>query len=433
MRTTPTKVGLLAALAALAVLGIYLATAREEPVSPAAGTSRAPIDTAYVWQRQWTPAVADGVRRAADAMGAFMVLAAEFPVEDGRMRCVKTNADWTLFAAVKRPVWMVLRVHVIPGIEEADRRRAAAETLADATRGILDNAPVGGLQIDYDCATEDLGHYATLLEIVREGLPGVPMSITALPAWLRQPEFAAVVEDLDYFVLQVHSLEPPVHMDDAATLCDASRIPRWVDAAARLKTAFYVALPTYGYRLIFDAAGNFSGLGGEEVEETYDGCTTRELAADPATLAAVVRALREAPPPHWRGFAWFRLPVEGDQLNWTWPVLENVMNGQSPETDLHVEVRTPSSHLYEVWIVNKGVYRPVEPIRVAGDWRDGGVVAHDVVGGFRRVGGQSDATWELAGPVPHPGEETMVAWFRLASDEDVPDAGFHVVTQEGSP
>jgi len=158
-------VGLLAAFVVLAVLTLYLASLLWEP----APAPRHAENAMYVWQQHWSPSVVAGIGDATDAADSFVVLGAEFPVEDGRMRCRRTSADWRLFTAVERPVWVVLRVHKVPRIEATEGRRAAAETLAQAARGILDairgtDTPVHGVQLDYDCAAENLAHCATHCE-----------------------------------------------------------------------------------------------------------------------------------------------------------------------------------------------------------------------------------------------------------------------------
>ena len=294
-------------------------------------------------------------------------------------------------------------------------------------------APLRGIQLDYDCATGDLPYYAAFLAAFRGEIPDVPFAITALPTWLRQPAFLEILQGLDHYVLQVHSLERPDRVDKPATLCDTSLAAGWIRDAAALGRPFYLALPTYGYRLFFDASGAFAGLGAEEPEETYTGCTTREIRADPAAIAALVRTLRADPPPQWRGFAWFRLPVDGDRLNWTWPVLAAVMQGQAPQAELSAELRSPSPGLYEVWVRNNGAFRPLKPIRIGGDWITAPMAARDALGGFRFAEGPPHAAASLTGPAPCPGEETMAAWFRLAEETHPPDSACHVLELETSP
>jgi hypothetical protein len=432
MRVVLLKVGLAVFCVALMVVFLYFALKESEGV-PGGGPHPAafPLEKSiYVWQQQWSSEEAVSVRQAAGTTDAFMVLGTEFVLRDARLQHRIMEVDWPLFAAVGRPVWIVLRVHQLPGFEQAEDLDRSIRRLAHVGREVLQtarkaHATVLGIQLDYDCATEHLGHYDSLLHKFSEELPNEALSITALPAWLRQPEFVSVLGPLDHYVLQVHSIEAPAHADEPVVLCDAARVRGWVREASLLGVPFLVALPTYGYRLFYDTNGNYVGLGAEGKEELYAECTTREVRADPGEIAGLVRALRAEHAPNCRGFAWFRLPVEGDRLNWTWPVLEQVMGGRAPRAQLRTEVRNPSPALYEVWVANRGISRPVEPIRIAVDWRGGVVLAHDAVGGFRCtfVG---EEVGELTGMAPSAGEVAMAAWFRLTPKEEGQAAGMHV-------
>ena len=419
MRTTLTRLGL--AAAALCFVGVAIRLAKvNQPdacVSVLPAASNLPGNAVYVWQHHWSPAVLAGIEQASTATDVFMVLGAELTLNDGRLRSRTPNADWRVFAATIRPVWVVLRIHELPDIRSAEGRTASAETLANVTRQLLDDmsnsrAQPSGVQVDYDCATENLGHYASLLRLFREQLPEAAVSITTLPAWFGQPEFANLLAGVDHYILQVHSLEKPARPDDPVALCDTSRVPGWLEQAESLGVPFYLALPTYGYRLSFGADGEFVGLNAEESEESWEGCTTREVMADPVAIAGLVRTLKARPPSFMLGFAWFRLPVEGDRLNWSWPLLEKVVAGQAPEPELRAEVRSPSENLYEVWVTNMGMFRPMEPIQIPVDWISGSGIAHDALSGFQFNTASAEAG-NLVGKAPAPGEESLAAWFRM--------------------
>jgi len=431
MRTRSFRVGLPVVLAVMIVVLLSFALFRRGPSALPSASHRLhePENAIYLWQRQWGASVGQAVERAAPAVDSFMVLGAEFVVADGELRCRLTGAEWSLFATAKRPVWVVLRAHELPVVDTPEGRGQAVGMLAGTARDIIGTArdagaPVHGIQLDYDCPTEDLGHYAHLLEKLREELKGVPVSVTALPTWLGRPGFRSVLEGLDHFVLQVHSLARPADAGDPAILCDTTRVAGWVKDAASLQCPFYVALPAHGYRLVFDAGGELVEVGAEGLEEVHAGGITQEVRADPAAIAGVVRALRALPPSCRRGVAWFRLPVEGDRLNWRWTVLEQVMAGRAPRVELVAEVRRPSEGLYEVWVVNGGEYRPTEPIRVRVDWTGGTVAAHDALGGFRYAGGPGNVGGHLLGTAPDAGEEGMAAWFRFTRADTGQDVVF---------
>jgi hypothetical protein len=345
-------------------------------------------------------------------MDTFMALGAEFNAQGDTLHADVFPVDWSAFG---KPVWIVIRAHRLPGIDEPEGRSNAADALAQIARDILANAgDAQGVQIDYDCATANLPHYADLMDALRGRLPDTPLSITALPTWLPQRSFKDLVADLDHFVLQAHSLERPDHIDDPVTLCNTAKVSGWVARADELGVPFYVALPTYGYRLLFDERGAFAGIRAEQDEQNLLGHTVKEVYADPAAIAGIVRTTMAKPPRHCRGFVWFRLPVEGDRLNWTWPTLARVMDGRAPDSEIHIEVRSPQPDLHEVWVANRGGYRPAEPLRIAVEWTYSEMVAHDALGGFRCNAESHVDSARITGPAPAPGDERMAAWYRFA-------------------
>lgn len=382
----------------------------------------APQQAIYIWQRQWTPAVEQALSQASDVVNAVMVLACEFETE----KRSPVAAGWKALAATKKPVWVVIRARQLPGIGERSRRAAMARGMAALARGALaagrgSGTQMAGVQIDYDSPTAGLKNYAAFLTDLRRKLPDTPLSITALPDWLSQPAFRDVLRGLDHFVLQVHSLDKPSNVDNPVTLCDPARARQWIRAAGKLNCPFYVALPTYGYRLFFDAPGDFVALGAEGGPQSLASGSSQELHADPKAMAALVREIGPDLPSNALGWAWFRLPVEGDRLNWTWPVLRGVMAGQAPQAVLHAEMRTPSEGLYEVWVRNGGDYCPAKPIRVTVRYSDAKIGAYDTLNGFRAQESGEAGTMSLEGSAPKPGAEAMVAWYRMTpADSEKP-------------
>lgn len=406
--------------------GMVLINPRERHSAKPLTRRAPPTHAVYVWQHKWSPEVVTGIQKASRATTAFMVLGAEITFDKGEPRYRMPDVCWDALAATTKPVWVVLRIHELPEIRRAEQRNASAVLLADVARTLLHEMArfgiqASGVQLDYDCAAEDLAEYASLLRMFREDLPNVSVSLTALPSWLNQPDVPGALAEVDHYVLQVHSIETPGHIDDPIKLCDTARVPGWLQHAVALGFPFLLALPTYGYRLNFAPGGEFLGLVAEDSQEARVGCTTREIMADPVEIASLVCALRSEPPAHLLGFAWFRLPVQGDRLNWSWPVLEKVMQGQMYKLDVRTGVRSPSPHLHEVWVKNEGDISPGEPIHIRVDWINGSLVAHDALAGFGFSPVSGDAG-ELIGRAPLPGEECMAAWFRLdpADGETVP-------------
>ncbi len=381
-----------------------------------------PKNLVYVWQQHWSPAVIESVTTAGKIIDGFMVLGAEFVVEDGILRCLRPNIDWALLAGTRRPVELVVRAHVLPKIETINGRENAAEALENVVRKLcknIDDNLFSGLQIDFDCPTEDLVHYSALLKLLHEKMPDVALSITTLPTWLHQKQdFRELVKDLDHYILQVHSFSRPRDIDDTVTLCNSSLVPVWVKEATAFGCPFYVALPTYGYRMHFDINGAFTGITAEGIDATYEEDSTREVLTDPVVMGKLVTALKTSSLRHCRGFVWFRLPVQGDRLNWSWQTLVSVMNGEAPHSDVRMELRKPQPGLYEIWLVNHGAHHPTKESCITLDWQNTGLQACDVVGGFKSEFKHEGLGCKLIGIAPHPGEEKAVAWFRFSAPLD---------------
>ncbi|MCC6145777.1 MAG: DUF3142 domain-containing protein, partial [Candidatus Hydrogenedentes bacterium] len=327
---------------------------------PAPARSRDPLaQEAYVWQRAWTPEVSAAVHAAAKAFSGYSIIAAECRLDEAP---VIPEVDWAALAA-QRPVTLVLRANVsfVPALEEAPEEVAQAwAAVLAASLAVAEKAgvTVAGVQLDYDCPTARIAAYAKAAAAFAAAFPHIETSLTALPDWLRSADFPALVKPLDYFVLQVHGLEPPTTADAPVVLCRADRVEAWSSQAAQAGVPFFLALPTYGYDIAYDEHGNFAGLAAELPMDRRPYPTLRTVMPDPDAMARIVRGLSAEHPAALRGVIWFRLPVEGDRLNWTMPALQQVMQGIAPQFELHAEVRTPQEGLYEIWLASTGDYQP---------------------------------------------------------------------------
>ncbi|MCC6694487.1 MAG: DUF3142 domain-containing protein [Candidatus Hydrogenedentes bacterium] len=397
-----------------AALGLYL---RRQSLT---GPPRDLEQTYYVWQMQWTDSVREAVREASPGAAQVMVLLGEINTKNDALALTAAMPDWNALSQARARVTLVLRANVGLGNHlSVERRAKTADYLAGVLKGAQEKAQaagveVAGLQLDYDCPSSKLGDYRGLLDALRERHAATQLSITVLPTWLRRWEFADLVEGLSYYVLQVHSLEPPENVDSPIMLCDTSRIPGYLRKAAAVGVPFYLALPTYGYRFAFDSEGRFKALSAEGPQPAWDPSYRVKLVmTDPEEIAAVVRSVREAPPRACLGFAWFRLPVSSDELNWTWPTLQAVSQGRVPETSLHAEVRNPSGGLYEIWLANAGETRVWKAVAFDVTWEGHRLVAHDLLGGFEGQPAPEKTSLRAVGPAPRGAEPAMVAWLRV--------------------
>jgi hypothetical protein len=292
--------------------------------------SDALTNDAYIWQRVWTPAVAQAMHDGAADVRQWRVLAAQ---TDRAGRLQVFHPDITALSSSGKPVVLVVRID--GQLIQWNEALLLADTVALWTSWQGHGIRLAGLEIDHDGGTARLPAYAHYLAALRSSLPGVRLSITALPAWLHSPDLAAVLAQVDESVLQVHAVRNP-----RAGLFDGALAMRWVDDyAQRGDKPFRVALPTYGSRVSWDAQGHLVSVQ-SEAGVLDAGDDSRELLATPQEVAAFLARLQHDPPAHLAGIVWFRLPIASDDRAWSLPTWLAVMRQQP----LHGEV-TASARL----------------------------------------------------------------------------------------
>ncbi|NBC11587.1 MAG: DUF3142 domain-containing protein [Planctomycetes bacterium] len=396
------------------------------PVAPVPRTSGPMSHEAFVWQRSWGDAERAAVEPGAGRFSRLLVLAGE--VDLSRDRAVLGTPDDAALRQSGAAIGLVIRIEPWPGpFHETD-------AVVDVCRRAVQRARGAGiepveLQLDFDCGQRKLDGYAVWLSAVRAALDelpggGVPVTITALPAWLDRGAFRRLARQTDGYVLQVHSLQRPATIDEPATLCDPVAARRWVEQAARLGTPFRVALPTYSYVLGFDppeSGGAFHGIAAEGELHTLDPAKRWTLLrADPAAMAALVQGWSADRPMLMDGLVWFRLPVADDQLNWPWPTLDAVLDGREPKRSQVAESRRVEPGLIEIVLHNDGEADLPWPERVRVDWPGASPIARDGLAGYRwvepgRLSRAAAPAWERFGP----GQQITIAWLRFAHDTEV--------------
>jgi hypothetical protein len=378
---------------------------------------------AYVWQRSWSPAVREAVRQASEISG-FVVLAAEVELRQGAPRVTRVPLDGSLKNGGK-PVGAALRVTTFPS-RFADEP-GIVRLLQRLTRDVAAEARAKGIalseiQIDYDCPESKLDDYRGLLSGLREAAAPVPLTLTALPSWMRQRRaFAKLIAAADGYVLQVHSLAPPAGPKGEIPLLKPAEARDWVEQAARFGRPFRVALPTYGYLAAFDSQGRLIGLSAEGPLLSWPrGIAVRAARSDPAAMAGLVQDWIGDRPRELTGILWYRLPVAGDRLNWSWPTLRAVMAGRTPRAAVRVAVREPEPGLVEIDLFNAGNGEAALPSSVWVGWRDGAFLAADGLAGYQVVFDKGNVRLEQPGPgLLQPGERRTIAWLRFASRTEI--------------
>jgi hypothetical protein len=283
--------------------------------------TRSPLSQdAYVWQRQWTPAVVAALEAAPPPIRAWRVLTAQADA-GGHLRATAVDRD--ALRKSGRPVVLVVRIE---GQLLLWDERLLRDDLRVLVASWQDHSiPLAGVEIDHDCGTARLAFYARFLTQVRAELPAtLLLSITALPAWLGDAALGDVLAAVDEAVLQVHAVGDP-----RGGLIDPDQALRWTARfSRRTSKPFRVALPTYGSRVMWDDEGAILAVESER-PRLASGASATELMAAPADMKALRDALADAGLPHLAGVAWFRLPTEADRRAWSPATWRAVVDGTS--------------------------------------------------------------------------------------------------------
>jgi len=306
-------------------------------------TDAPPLDQQlYVWQRQWTTDHEPALSDSRTDFSTLRVLGLQaFP-----------NAAWTraridpvLLKRDGRPLIAVIRLDgQLKALDQQDITTQIQQLINDwQTQGLS----LAGVEIDHDAGNVRLLAYREFLTHLRAALPtSMPLSITALPAWLDSPELPALLSTVDSTVLQVHAVTDP-----RRGLFDPDQARQWAKAWSRITVKpFYLALPSYGVALL--PSGDGAPLVESEVSIELGG-RRRELMADPRQLRQLAGELRADPPAHLAGLIWFRLPLANDRRAWSLTTLRAVARGDALLSQLKVSLTTQNG-LYDIGLRNEG-------------------------------------------------------------------------------
>ncbi|MHA3734186.1 DUF3142 domain-containing protein [Pseudomonas sp. Eth.TT006] len=296
----------------------------------------------YIWQRQWTPAHDAALRDSRESFSTLRVLALQAFPNDGWHRA---RIDAALLRQDGRPLIAVIRLD--GQLKSLDQEQVTAQILQVLADWQTQGLTLSGVEIDHDAGNARLPDYTEFLTHLRSTLPAsLPLSITALPAWLGSPQLPGLLATVDSSVLQVHAVSDP-----RRGLFDPEQAQRWANDWAKIsRKPFYLALPAYGVALLADAGG--APVVESEVPVERDG-QRRELLADPLQLSQLAKALREDPPAHLAGLIWFRLPLANDRRAWSLITLRAVAAGDALRSELGLSF---SEHdgLYDIHLTNPG-------------------------------------------------------------------------------
>ena len=405
----------LAVLSALSAAGTVVVSCRD-------GAPAGPLrQSAYVWQRAWTPGVAEAVSNAPAGWVRLVALAAQVDWSGSRAVPVRVAINSGALKSSGCAVGLALRVTGCA--EPLPAEGPAVAALCSVAQSVVADARSRGikpaeLQVDYDCPERRLAEYADWVTRLREAVRPVPVRVTVLPSWLRHRDCRALLQRVDGCVLQVHWLQDTA---DGVRLFDADAARVAVRAMARLGVPFDVALPTYAYLAAHDEGGRLLGVSAEGPLPNWPrSARVDRVRAEPADVAALVHEWMEQRPAFMGGVIWYRLPVAGDSLNWAPATWARVRRGEVPQPDARALLEWRGERLADVVVTNAGDDEAAMEGRTF--WVDAGhgrLDACDGVGGFTvrsvasnrvEVGMNAGARREFL----RPGKRRVVGWVRVA-------------------
>ena len=378
---------------------------------------------AYVWQRVWNGSVSEAVTNHGAAFSNLVVLRGEIAWHDGHPEVIPARVDYAALVGAHRPVGIALRIGGFAGPFSSTNQTTAF--LSQLATTLIAEARSNGIspsefQIDFDCAASKLDGYRVWVESIRKRIAPTPLTITALPSWLKEPGFKRLVEGTDGYVLQVHSVERPKNIDAPFTLCDPEVARRAVELAGKMGVSFRVALPTYGYLLAFDKTGRFIGLSAEGPNKSWlADVQVREVHSDPLEMARLVQGWATNRPSTLSGIIWYRFPTIVDNFNWRWKTLGAIVASRFPRESLRGETRQIETGLVEINLVNDGELDLSSRLVVEVRWsrvREARLVAADGLHGFSTLNaGPSSITFQKQSQPGRiaAGENLTIGWLRF--------------------
>lgn len=364
----------------------------------------------YVWQRQWTPAHELALNDSRNDFSTLRVLALQAFPNAGWSRA---RVDSALLRRDARPLIAVIRLD--GQLKALDSQAVTAQILQVLADWQGQGLTLAGIEIDHDAGNARLPAYIGFLAHLRTALPAnLPLSITALPAWLDSPQLPALLATVDSSVLQVHAVSDP-----RRGLFDSEQARRWAKAWGRVTDKpFYLALPAYGVALLPDVDG--APVVESEVPLERGG-QRRELLADPQQLGRLANELREDRPAHLAGLIWFRLPLANDRRAWSLSTLRAVARGDALSSHLGV-VFTEQNGLQDIALRNVGNLDSAWPARITVKAR--GCEGADALAGYalQQTADLLTFTRLRDGRLPAGGQRA-IGWARCAN---IDQGGSHV-------
>ena len=350
----------------------------------------------------WTAEHVQALAQSKTDFTALRVLALQLHQTRTGPVWTQAKVDLSLLAADGRYVQLVVRL-------DGQLRHLPTTVLQQKLLALLhlwqqQGVKVTQLELDYDCASSQLGAYAFWIKELRQLLPAsLPLSITALPDWLGKAGWSELQQQTDQLTLQVHSVLSPQQGIFQAELAKS-----WAQLlAAQAQKPFYIAVPSYHSALLKQDDGWLV-----ESEQPLQSQSERhELWLDAQQVQDFSLWLKQQNWPLLQGLAWFRLPLPSDKRSWSYAQLQAVSSGKALAADLKISVQDKAPH-FELVAENHGFIAAPLPAQI----NLSGVLcsAADGVSGYQfnfpKDKNQLQFVLRKAEAVLQPGQRLVLGW-----------------------
>lgn len=306
----------------------------------------------YIWQRVWHSEHAEALAQSKADFSVLRVLALQLHQAKAGPVWTQAKVDLSLLSADGRPVQLVVRL-------DGQLKLLPKAVLQQKLLTLLhlwqqQGVKVTQLELDYDCASSQLGAYARWIKALRQLLPPkLVVSITALPDWLGKPGWSELQQQTDQLTLQVHSVLSPEQGLFQPELAKA-----WAQQlAAEAQKPFYIAVPSYHSALLKQQQGTLV----ESEQALHSPGERQELWLDALAVQGFSLWLQQQDWPLLQGLAWFRLPLPSDKRSWSYSQLQAVSSGKTLTADLKLSLQGEAPQ-FELVAENHGfVAAPLPP------------------------------------------------------------------------
>ena len=295
----------------------------------------------YIWNQLWTPQVLQAIDKWKQKVETFHILAVSY---NKQLKAKRIDLDWQSLEHLKNLTFVIrINGNKLPEIQSILNE---IKFLNEQNSKIK----VSRLEIDFDAPTSQLKYYGDWLKRLKEQSQ-LELGITAIPTWLESKDLEEVLNSLDYYVLQVHSVLSP-----EKGLFDPNLALKWVKKYSKLSnTKFFVALPNYWYQAGLDDDNDIQYLAAEQ-KEIVSSQKYRDVLANPKHIAQAIRKIEEQQFNQMQGWIWFRLPTSNDKRIFADSTINHLMekdiDWSKQSISLSQEPIGQTSTNYDFWVSN---------------------------------------------------------------------------------